>query len=109
MSNVQKISIAGISSFLSGIVLVYAQQDANTILKVMVEELLSPLYQAVAAFSVMYFLYGAAKFVYDMNHPEEKNTGKQHLLWGLVGLFIILSVGGILNIFSGIFGGLGFK
>jgi hypothetical protein len=42
-----------------------------------------------------------------MRNPQDKNTGKQHLLWGTIGLFIIFSVGGILGIFSSMFGALG--
>ncbi|MBP6948666.1 MAG: hypothetical protein KBC41_02180 [Candidatus Pacebacteria bacterium] len=108
MNTIQKINGIFLVSYVSGVMSLYAA-DANAILKVMVEELLSPLYQGVAAFSVVYFLYGAAKFIYDMNHPEEKNTGKQHLLWGSIGVFIILSVGGILSIFTSMFGSLGFN
>ena len=79
-------------------------QGADTILQKIGTEILAPAYQFVVVISVLYFLYGVAKFVYDMRNPTEKNTGKQHLLWGMVGLFIILSVGGILKIFESIFG-----
>lgn len=80
--------------------------DGELVMQKIVTEFFSPLYQIVAACAVVYFLYGAAKFIYDMNNPEEKNTGKQHLLWGLVGLFIIFSVGGILQFFNSYFGGI---
>jgi hypothetical protein len=79
-------------------------QGADTILQKIGTEILAPAYQFVVVISVLYFLYGVAKFVYDMRNPTEKNTGKQHLLWGMVGLFIILSVGGILKIFESVFG-----
>jgi hypothetical protein len=79
-------------------------QGADTILQKIGTEIFEPLYQFVVVISVLYFLYGVAKFVYDMRNPTEKNTGKQHLLWGMVGLFIILSVGGILKIFESVFG-----
>jgi hypothetical protein len=41
-----------------------------------------------------------------MNDPDKKNTGKAHLLWGLVGLIIIFSVGGILAILNKTVGGM---
>lgn len=81
--------------------------SADTILQKLVTEIFSPLYQLVTAIAFIYFLYGVVKFIYDLRNPTEKSTGKQHLFWGLIGLFIILSVGGILDIFSGIFGELG--
>ncbi len=81
-------------------------QNADDILQKLATEIFSPLYQLIVAIAFLYFLYGVAKFIYDMKNPQEKNTGKQHLLWGLIGLFIIFSVGGILSMFEGIFGSL---
>jgi hypothetical protein len=83
------------------------EAKGDVILQKVVTEIFTPLYQVVVGIAFLYFLYGVAKFIYDMRNPSEKNTGKQHLLWGLVGLFIILSVGGILNVFGSIFGELG--
>ncbi len=83
------------------------EKNADVILGKIVTEIFSPLYQLVAAITFIYFLYGVAKFIYDMRNPAEKNTGKDHLLWGMVGLFIILSVGGVLSLFGSIFGELG--
>jgi hypothetical protein len=64
----------------------------------------SPVYQIVVGISIVYFLYGAAKYVIDLNNPEKQTFGRSHLLWGMVGLFIILSVGGILNALNGTIG-----
>lgn len=66
-------------------------------------EIFSPLYQLAVAVAFIYFLYGVVKFINAMRNPEEKNTGKAHLLWGMVGLFIILSVGPILKLFASFF------
>lgn len=64
----------------------------------------SPLYQAVVGVTILYFMYGAMKYVLDLNNPEKQTFGKSHLLWGTVGLFIVFSVGGFLGFFQGIFG-----
>lgn len=104
----KKLAITTSLFFVAGIFSVYAAAlDPDTILQKLTEEIFSPLYKAVVGVAFVYFLYGATKFIVDMNHPEEKNTGKQHLFWGTIGLFIIFSVGGILNLFGNIFGGLG--
>ena len=41
-----------------------------------------------------------------MNDAEKMNTGKRHLIYGTIGLFIILSVGGILELFNSVLGGM---
>jgi hypothetical protein len=84
-----------------------AALDPNTVLQKVVTEIFNPIYKAAVAAAFIYFLYGVVKYLHDMRNPQDKNTGKQHLLWGTIGLFIIFSVGGILGIFSSMFGALG--
>lgn len=66
----------------------------------------SPIYQLCVGIALVYFFWGVFMFIKNMHEPDEMNNGKRHLLWGTVGLFIILSVGGILPIFTNIFGGM---
>ena len=80
--------------------------DPDQVLQSVITEIFSPLYKLMVALAFVYFLYGVAKFIIDMNDPEKKNTGKAHLLYGTIGLFIILSVGGILKVFNDLFGGM---
>lgn len=71
-----------------------------------ISEIFSPLYQLAVAVAFLYFFYGVIRFIIDMNDPTKKNIGKQHLLWGTIGLFIILSVGAIIETMNDIFGGM---
>jgi hypothetical protein len=41
----------------------------------------------------------------DGGDTQARNEGKAHMVWGLVGLFIILSVGGIIGFFNDTVGG----
>jgi hypothetical protein len=49
------------------------------------------------ALSVIFFLYGIFKFVRTENETE-RASGKQFMLWGIIGLFVMLSVMGIVSI-----------
>ncbi len=89
----------------SGIVLSHAQQGDDILGKV-ITEVFAPLYSLVVGIAFLYFLFGVVRFIMNMNDPEKKNVGKEHLLYGTIGLFIILSVGGILKLFNSVFGGL---
>ena len=80
--------------------------NGETLFQNIIMGFVNPLYQLVVVCTFLYFLYGAAKFVYDINDPDKKNTGKSHLFWGLIGLFIVFSVGGIIPFINNIFGGL---
>lgn len=80
--------------------------NGEAVLGKIVSEFLSPLYQLAVGFAFCYFLYGVIKFIYNINDPEKKNIGKQHLLWGMIGLFIIFSVGGILQVLNSALSGM---
>ncbi len=76
------------------------------VLQNVIVEIFSPLYQLAVGCAIIYFLYGIFKFIIDFNDPQKKNLGKSHLLYGTIGLFIILSVGGILQFFNKVFEGM---
>ncbi len=76
------------------------------VLQNVITEIFNPLYQLAVGLATVYFFYGVYNFIVNLNDPEKKNTGKDHLLYGSIGLFIILSVGGILKFFNEIFGGM---
>jgi hypothetical protein len=79
--------------------------DTETILSLVITEIYSPIYKLAVAVSAVYFMYGVAKYVMDLNNPQKQTFGRSHLLYGLIGLFIVLSVGGIMGIFRDLFGG----
>lgn len=80
--------------------------EGEQIFKKIVTEVFSPLYELAVGVAFLYFFYGVFCFIRDMNDPERKNIGKQHLLYGTIGLFIILSVGPILKLFNSMSGGM---
>ena len=49
------------------------------------------------ALAVAYFLYGVMKFVRDQSSEYAQVEGKRHMVWGVVGIAIMVSVWGILN------------
>ena len=80
--------------------------NPDDVLSKVMSEVFTPLYELAVGIAVLYFLYGIMMFMINLQDPEKKNIGKQHLLWGTIGLFIILSVGGILSLFNSIFDGM---
>lgn len=70
--------------------------------------LFQPLLQLVIVCSFVYFLYGVVRFIWAARKGEEEDmkTGKLHLLWGTIGLFILLSIGGILKLINAAVGGM---
>lgn len=44
------------------------------------------------------FLWGFLRFFWDLSQGGEGNEGKQHMIWGVIGMFIMVAWLGLLNI-----------
>ena len=49
------------------------------------------------AIALVYFLYGLLDFLMNAEDEEKRTTGKAHMLWGTVGMTIMLGVWSILS------------
>ncbi|MFZ2303593.1 MAG: hypothetical protein WAV98_02250 [Minisyncoccia bacterium] len=59
--------------------------------------ILEPLIELLFAFGIGYFLYGVMKFVLNQDNEEAQEEGKKHMLWGIIGIAIMVSAWGILH------------
>ncbi|MGM0629324.1 MAG: hypothetical protein ACQESA_02770 [Patescibacteria group bacterium] len=62
----------------------------NTVL-----DLLDLLVLIILALALVFFLWGVAKFILNAGDPEEQSKGKQVMFWGLIGLFVMTAVWGL--------------
>ncbi|MFZ3043587.1 MAG: hypothetical protein WA058_00545 [Minisyncoccia bacterium] len=61
-----------------------------------INNILVPVLMAIA---FIYFLYGVYKyFILGADSDTERKTGRQFVLWGIIGFVAILSVWGLVNI-----------
>ena len=64
-----------------------------------VQLIVNPILQVVFVVAIILFVYGVFEFVRGADNPEVRTQGQQHMLWGLVGLAIMVSVFTIIHIF----------
>ncbi|MFA5936899.1 MAG: hypothetical protein WC822_03405 [Candidatus Paceibacterota bacterium] len=60
--------------------------------------IINPLIVFIFALAVVYFLYGIFQFVANQDNEEKKTTGKNHMMWGIIGIVVMMGVFTILNI-----------
>jgi hypothetical protein len=60
--------------------------------------IINPLIKLLFALALVYFLYGVYEFIAHQDNEEAKTKGKEHIIWGLVGLTIMFGVWTILGI-----------
>ncbi len=67
-------------------------------------QIINPLIGLMIAIAVVFFLYGVLEFIMGADNAEKKETGKQHMIWGIIGLFIMVAVFGIMNLLASFWG-----
>ncbi len=60
-------------------------------------QIINPLILLLFALALAYFLYGVFEFIANWDNEENRTTGKTHMLWGIVGLAIMIGVWFILG------------
>lgn len=68
------------------------------LLPLIFSEIISPVIALLFALAVLIFFWGIAEFVRDADSDEGRNKGKRNIIWGIVGMFIMLSVFGIIRV-----------
>lgn len=62
--------------------------------------ILTPIAYLLFAGATGYFLFGLMKFILNQDNDTAQTEGKQHMLWGVIGIAIMVSVWGILNLIN---------
>lgn len=66
--------------------------------------ILNPLIQFAFIVAFVVFIWGVAEFIRKANSPEGRKKGQDHMIWGIIGLVIMVGVYGIINILINTFG-----
>lgn len=76
--------------------------DVNTLVNNFVRIIVNPAILLLFAIALLLFIWGVIEYLIDLNVRGKNNQkGKQHMLWGLVGMFIMVAAYGIFNLISG--------
>lgn len=65
--------------------------------------IIQPVITLLFALALAYFVWGMAQFILNAADSEGREKGRRALIWGILGLFIMTAVIGILNILVGTF------
>ena len=66
--------------------------------------LLRGLPALIISLALMFFLWGVVKFIWNGGAEKERESGKQYMLWGLIGLAVMVSLWSLVYILAGTFG-----
>lgn len=60
-------------------------------------EILNPLIAMMFAIATVYFFYGVAHYIWDPDNEESRTKGRVGMFWGIIGMFIMVAVFGIMR------------
>jgi uncharacterized membrane protein len=63
-----------------------------------VEVIVNPILKVAMVVATVLFVYGIFEFIKGASNPDTLKRGQQHMIWGLVGLTIMISVFAIIDI-----------
>ncbi|OGI79100.1 hypothetical protein A3F19_03370 [Candidatus Nomurabacteria bacterium RIFCSPHIGHO2_12_FULL_37_29] len=75
-----------------------AHADFDSFLTNINSMIVNPLIKFIFAVTVVYFLYGVFEFLSNQENEEKKTSGKNHMLWGIIGITIMMGVWFFLNL-----------
>ena len=70
------------------------------------EQIVNPAIGLMISVAVVFFIYGVVEFVGAADNEEKRSKGKQHIIWGIIGIFIMVSVWGIMNVLNNFWTGI---
>jgi uncharacterized membrane protein YcgQ (UPF0703/DUF1980 family) len=66
--------------------------------------IINPLIILMFSVALAFFLYGVVEFIMNADKADEREIGQQHIMWGVIGMFIMFSVFVILRLIENTLG-----
>lgn len=67
-------------------------------------KLLNSIIPLLVALAIVFFIWGVIQYVINPASSEEREKGQQYMIWGIVGIFCIVSIWGLVALLTGTFG-----
>ncbi len=78
--------------------------EVTKTIKAINREILNPLIALLFAVALIVFLWGLVEFIRSAESDEARSTGQRHMLWGLVGMAIMVAAKSVIFVVTNTFG-----
>ena len=75
-----------------------AEASMTTLMAKINDVIINPLIFFLFALATVYFLYGFIKYLLSPDNEEVRKSSQNHMIWAVVGMFIMFAVFGIMNL-----------
>jgi len=82
-------------------------RTVDEIMTIIQSNVLDPLITLLFIVATAFFIWGVIEFIAGASSEEARSKGKKHMIWGIVGLVIMLSVNFIRKVLENFFTSIG--
>lgn len=75
-----------------------AEASIATLMGKVNEIIINPIIMLLFVLATVYFIYGIVQYLISPDNEELRTSSKSHMLWGIIGMFVMVSVFGIMRI-----------
>jgi hypothetical protein len=68
-----------------------------------IDRIFTPLVSLLIALAVLYFIWGVFQYIREAGNDAKRAEANQMMLWGIIFIFVMVSVWGLVNILVGTF------
>ena len=79
-------------------------QTVEGLMRGIINSIIDPIILLLFSAGVFLFMWGLLVFLLNADKPDKRKTGQDHMLWGIIGVFIMATVFGIIEIILSTFG-----
>ena len=72
--------------------------NINTLIGKINEQIIAPIILLLFVLSLAMFFWGIADYIRGSGNEEVRKVGREHMIWGIVGIFIMVSAWAIIGI-----------
>lgn len=78
--------------------------EVGKLVEAITNAIINPLIALLFSAGLLVFVWGLVQFLMGVNEEsDKKEDGKRHMLWGVVGMFIMVAAGAIINVVANTF------
>lgn len=85
------------------VILLSLMNEGQITINNIVEFIFDPAVLLVFSIGFLLFVWGLVEFIANPADTTRKETGQKHMLWGIIGMFIMIAVGGIIALIDDTF------
>lgn len=78
--------------------------EVKALIGKIITNILNPIIILMFAIALAVFAFGVVRYVWQPENEEERSKGRTSMFWGIIGMFVMVSVYGILRLIINTFG-----